>query len=488
MEMMPCSRLLALIALFVIAHAASAQHIPTTAAELPRYDLKVDYRSKPLLFDVRGTITLPAAPLHRSFVELSLAEAMDEVKFSEMAVAGNDQLVTATRHLRPTTSRPGWGTNTWRIEKSGGFPAGQPVALKFSYRREQEFGINLVYAGPSMAFGTGTLSAWYPQVEREPVGQDGSLRGLRGTGRISFSVPEGITVFANGEKISGPAGRAAYNFDKPIFFAFSAGTYHTAHRPGFIPTTAYLLHERSSTQELLARSQRIVELLSQEFSPYPYQSFAIVEIPSEIAQKAGFDGACLEGFIYATTRYLDRPFSTAFFAHEIGHQWWPYMLGPGGDRGNYMLTDAMVQFGSLRAVEIMEGAEAAERYRRTGYPAFYSEFSGSGFLQIAAAGADMPLSQTYPPSHPDGRLSFSLAGSKGMLAWDALSREMGRERFSAVLRKLIVENLYQRLPFEEFRKRFSQAAGSDWSWFFEQWFDRTGAPELNLIWRQEAIE
>src|SRR5262249_34766027 len=161
--------------------------------------------------------------------------------------------------------------------------------------------------------------------------------------------------------------------------------YRTAQRSGSIPTTAYVLRERSSTQEFLARSQRIVELLSQEFSPYPFPGFALVEIPNEIAQQAGFDGACLEGFIYTTTRYLDPPFSTAFFAHEIGHQWWPYMLGPGGDRGNYLLTDAMVQFGSLRAVEVMEGAAAAERYRRTGYPAFYAEFSGSGFLQIAAA-------------------------------------------------------------------------------------------------------
>ena len=33
-----------------------------------------------------------------------------------------------------------------------------------------------------------------------------------------------------------------------------------------------------------------------------------------------------------------------------------------------MLDEAMSQFGSLRAVELVEGSEAAEQYRRTGYP------------------------------------------------------------------------------------------------------------------------
>jgi hypothetical protein len=78
----PCSPLPILVALLLVAHSAVAQRIPTTAAALPRYDLKLDYRSQPLQFDVSGTITLPAVQVDRSFVELSLGEAMGDVKFS----------------------------------------------------------------------------------------------------------------------------------------------------------------------------------------------------------------------------------------------------------------------------------------------------------------------------------------------------------------------------------------------------------------------
>jgi aminopeptidase N len=121
----------------------------------------------------------------------------------------------------------------------------------------------------------------------------------------------------------------------------------------------------------------------------------------------------------------------------------------------------------------------AERYRRTGYPSYFSEYSGFGYLRLAAAGMDKPLSQT-----DSSRVSRTLAESKGMIAWEMLAKEIGRGKFQRAMQSLFRENLYQRLSFPEFRKLFSRHAGSDLSWFFEQWFDREGVPDLKLDWRR----
>lgn len=58
-----------------------------------------------------------------------------------------------------------------------------------------------------------------------------------------------------------------------------------------------------------------------------------------------------------------------------------------------MLDEAMAQYASLRVVETIEGGDMAERYRRSGYPGYYSEYSGVGYLMNLAVGTDHLLGQ-----------------------------------------------------------------------------------------------
>ncbi len=421
----------------------------------------------------------------RDSVELSLAESMDSLTVDMLTPAvsaGQARL----RVVRRPHARAGWGTNTWVVHFRRDVPAGCALRLRLAYVHRGDAAANVFHVGREVAFGSGINTAWYPEIEREPVRSDGALRGLRGTGVLTFIVPSGARVHAQGRmsRRVTAAGRAIYRFDMstPVFFAFGIGRYATSARPGAIPVTAFLLRRRPSVEQTLAGAQRILDVLSREFTPYPHREFALVEVPTDIADRAGFAGASMEGFILAASSFLDQPFNAAFYGHEIGHQWWPYLLGPSGREASFLLTDGMAQYASLRAVEALDGAGAAERYRRTGYPGYYPELSAAGYLRLMAAGLDVPLAQM----DPNRQITRTLTNSKGMLVWDMLARTVGREPFRDALHRLFVTHPYERFTLQQFEDTLQRYTSTDLRWFFRQWLERGGAPDIDLAWTQRA--
>jgi aminopeptidase N len=161
-----------------------------------------------------------------------------------------------------------------------------------------------------------------------------------------------------------------------------------------------MLRPRATVDEYVDGCRRSIEVLSNEFGPYPSGEFAIVEVPEVQARAAGFTGASVASFIMVTGTFLDQRFNLAYYGHEIAHQWWGNLIRHTGARGRMMLDEAMAQFGSLRAVETIEGEESAERYRRTGYPGYIEAQSGLGYLRVLASGSWREVVFRFRPWSP----------------------------------------------------------------------------------------
>jgi aminopeptidase N len=207
-----------------------------------------------------------------------------------------------------------------------------------------------------------------------------------------------------------------------------------------------------------------------------------VEVPNEQSAKASFAGASFEGFIMSNSSFLDQDFNTAYYGHEISHQWWGVSVGRNsGPRGRLMLDEAMAQYGSLRAVESLEGPRAAEQYRCIGYPGYVPLQNATGYFMIESAGFDQPLS-----SLSEGLFARILADGKGFIVYDMLSRTIGRERFSRTLQSIARQYAGSRIGWDEFLQAIEKGAGKDLKWFYEQWFERKGAPQWHASWKQEG--
>ena len=142
------------------------------------------------------------------------------------------------------------------------------------------------------------------------------------------------------------------------------------------------------------------------------------------------------------------------------------------------MEEALAEYGGLRVVETLAGAEAAERYRRTGFE-YDPGYSALQYFKLVGAGFDHRLSDLQPKLE-----HRNLAYNKGFLVFDMLSRELGRERFQRILHGITRRYAFREITWSEFLRAVETGAGRNLRWFYEQWFERTGAPEFQLTWRQ----
>jgi aminopeptidase N len=276
-------------------------------------------------------------------------------------------------------------------------------------------------------------------------------------------------------------GNFRFSQTKPSYFTFVAGPYTVVEKSGAVPLTAWLLGPRPHIQSLLAGAESMLGVLTTEFGPYAEDTLALVEVPRPLAQAAGFNAFSPRGMLVLNHRALDAAdakYEYEWLGHEMSHQWFPHALI--WDRPGFLyMEEAIAEYGGIRVVEKLGGPEAARRLRMQGYE-FDPIYSAAAFFRLVAAGADEPLSGMTA-----GINQRNLAYNKGALVFDMLSREMGDGRFQALMRGLRGP-APRTLTWPEFREAATRAAGRDLDWFFDQWLNRSGAPDFKLAWQQQG--
>jgi len=442
----------------------------TSANVISQYDLSVRILPDAHRLEASGTLRLPIANVSRSEIKLSLSELMQN--FTVEVIEPVASAGIAKVEMRDTKR----GSNKWIIRPVRPIPAGQAVLLRFSYAGGEQ-PANQFYIGSEVSFASAYGTDWYPLVDGE---------NDKGIGSLQIFVPAGQTVYATGKRRSSAqeAEQSAFKFEiiHPTYFAFAAGNYTVVQRNGSVPVAIYSLRPHKNMEQYLDGILRILNLLAQEFGPYRFDEFTLVEIPNEQANKAQFSGAAFQGFFFSSSAALDAPeFNLAlpYFAHELSHEWFPHLTALKKGRGRFT-EEALAQYGSLRVVEAIQGATTAEQYRRTGLPNYNADFSAAGYFKIAASGADQNLANLK--GEPGRRLAYT----KGFLVFGMLSREIGREKFQRILRSITRRYAFREIGWNEFLRAVETGAGRNLRWFYEQWFERTGAPDYQLIWKQEG--
>ncbi|HEX3761981.1 MAG TPA: M1 family aminopeptidase [Kofleriaceae bacterium] len=446
--------------LAVLLAAAGCGSLPvrapaSPAPALPRYTMDIALVPATHELRVTGTLVVPAPG---TTVTLALMDAMTDVELTS---------TPAGAWSAASPPRPGAG----KLDRTLTLPAGaREVAIRFSYVSHVE--TRFVYhVGEDAMFAGGADTAWYPQ-----------LPDTRSIGTLRFHAPERYRFVAGGSATDRSAAGERVTtvaYTRPSMFSFVAAEFIERSQGGVVPMRAYLLRDRPGIAAYLDGCTRALAVLSREFGAYAYDGFALVELPTETAEAAGFDGAGFEGFMASTSDTLDAPFNLAFFGHELGHQWWGNLVTKQGDEGGMLLDEGLAQYGSLRVVEELAGPAAAEAYRRRGYPGYNMDQSGLGYLRSAAAGLDEPVAAANAGYT---RLTHMLSNSKGLLAFDHLSRLIGRDRFSAALREITARHAFGSIAWRDVRAVVEAHAGRDLGPVFARWFDRTGAPDWTVEW------
>jgi hypothetical protein len=208
----------------------------------------------------------------------------------------------------------------------------------------------------------------------------------------------------------------------------------------------------------LDQSARYLHGYADQIGDYPYAGFAVVAGPLPV-------GMGFPGLTYVARQILPMPFmQTRSLAHEILHNWWGNGVFIDARMGNWAegLTTYQADYGLARA----EGEAAAEM--RLGWLRDYAALP---------AARDHPLTAFRSKGHDADQV---IGYNKAAMLFHMLERELGKDGFDDGLRRFWQAHRFQAAGWPELQASFEAAAGQSLEVFFEQWLQRTGAPELQV--------
>ena len=338
----------------------------------------------------------------------------------------------------------------------------------FNESREQ--GYSQVSIAPEGSFAS-WVTNWYPAVP----GSGGKSRG-----RISMTAPAGLTVVASGhlqgKTVEGGRVRHVFTVDSPVDFTFTAARY--AHREQDVDGVAvgvYFLGGGERKAELyITETARVLRFLRRYYGMYPYDGFALVEIPRSGA--LGLGGSSEQGMSLFTEGGLpDSTFPLPLVAHEMGHSWWGNHVAS----GDAMTSEGLAQLSAVLTVRELQGERAMRRFLACGKPE-YAQSARMYFSDFAGQEArDLPLGIPRPGAG-NASLLHDLADTKGHFVYDMLRETLGETPFRDGLRRAIADFSAKSFSIQDLQKEWERSSGRNLDRFFAQWCRRPGAPEFAL--------
>jgi aminopeptidase N len=289
-----------------------------------------------------------------------------------------------------------------------------------------------------------------------------------------ITVPSGLTVAANGQQTevinNGATRTFVWVHDKPIatyLVAFGAARYVVVEDNWKNkPILYYLFPEhRNAGAYDLARHPEMLDLYSQQFGDYPFDSYGVMEV-----QTPRYFAMEHQTMTTLSTNLVrgDRA-AEQVYAHELAHHWW-------GDS---------VTLENYRHIWLNEG------FASYGEILYWEEFFGKtvmrqnidSFRQRVRSDAENVGHHSLYRDLDNIRLLFSTTVyKKGALVMHALRYAVGDEAFFKGLQNYHKKYIYSTALTKDFRAQMEQVSGLDLKNFFQSWVYGIGWPKYALSW------
>jgi aminopeptidase N len=345
------------------------------------------------------------------------------------------------------------------------------------FNESKEQGFSQVSLAPAGSFAS-WVTSWYPHLHSG---------GSKSTGRITYDVPGDVIVASSGRLVdrSAHGARARHTFavDRPLDFSFAAAPYfHREDSVDGVSLGIYLLRGGDAKADLYMREcKRVLRCERDLYGSYPFDGYALVEIPSDATGTLG--GSSEQGMnLFPVGVLPDDEFPLMLVGHELGHSWWGNLVAGGGTA---ITDEGLAQMTAVLCLNELQGERAMRRFLASGWPtypqsarAYFVRFAGNPKLDlplgVAALGAD------------DASTLHDLADTKGMCVYAMLRDEIGHDAFVRGLRDVIKKFARKTARLDDFRAAWEKTGGTDLGVFFDQWFHKSGVPDLALRATTEA--
>ena len=323
--------------------------------------------------------------------------------------------------------------------------------------------------------GTGALASWARGWYPVPAGAV-----ARAPGATRLHIPADWHSLANGALVDSAITAAirteTWRSDEPVARSFVTAAYRVERRVvAGRQVAAYMLPNSDGDAIRYAEMiGQVIATVSPVFGPYPYQAYAVAEIPAGLVT---WGGSSEQGFFMASG--LGAQINLPLFAHELSHGWWGNHVQSGNPAAQ-MTSEALAQLGAALAIEGIEGRAAAVDFLRFSRDGYNSRQCARGYFAMRRLGLDKPLMELAgsPQDH-------NLSDAKGHWVYWMLRDRVGPRVFATVFQQLQRDFAGRPMSLADLRGAFvaGAPADADVTTFFAQWLDRAGAPSIGLRWR-----
>jgi len=290
---------------------------------------------------------------------------------------------------------------------------------------------------------------------------------------LTVVVPEAFDVVASGAAVSDSvaAGRrhARFVLDQdapPYTFAFAAADFSFSEQDGPVPVRHALLAGDAALAGRLSRTPRAIEVLQDALGPYPYATYATVEVPIAYA---GMENAAAP-FLRASLYHEDVEGRNAIEEvdfHELVHQWWGNAVVPADWRDLWLAEGAATYF-TVEAYRRLDGWDAGRRHLVLMSRQISPEDAARSLVPEAL-------------DDPSDALTATVY-QKGGAVFHLLRLTLGDAVFFEALQRIQTAYADRPLSTGAFREALEAVSGRDLRPLFDRWVTGEGIPTLQVRW------
>jgi aminopeptidase N len=203
---------------------------------------------------------------------------------------------------------------------------------------------------------------------------------------------------------------------------------------------------------------KYLDMYEKYLGKYPYRRFAIVEN----FLSAGYS---FPTFTLIGKDILKMPFMLdTSLGHEVLHQWLGNLVYPDDKSGNW--SEGLTTYLADHRYEELK--DKGWDYRKQILISFGSYVTSE---------KDFPL-QSFRGR--EDRESAAIGYGKSAMVFHMLRRMVGDEIFFSSLREFVEKYSFRTASWSDIRAVFESGYGKDLEWFFRQWVEESGLPELEI--------
>jgi len=291
---------------------------------------------------------------------------------------------------------------------------------------------------------------------------------------MNITVPSGWEVAAPGRLVGrvdqkdSTQFQFAMNAIAPMIGWICAGKFQSR-RSSDGRVEAFMYDEDSSAAPaLMTQAADVLDFYSQQFLPYRFETFKIVEVEDWVAGRnvlaIAVPGMVLVKKVALTS---DDKYNRAdaILPHEVAHQWWP-MTAFIHDEDAALLAEGMCEYSALLYNEHTGKLSARDSLKH--HPLLRA------LLLRIQKGKDLAL-------HEKADLrSVPTHYLKSSYVHNMLRRIVGDSVFFRLYREWAQDFLGRKGSQEDFQKLAENLSGRKLDWFFDQWTTKRGVPRLKI--------